>query len=115
MQKILETRLEPHQRQLPVTIDADGFLADPSQWTQQTAQMIADLDGIGVLGPDHWTVIYYLREHHLTYGSIPPIPQVCRTTHLDKHAVERLFGACRDAWRVAGLPNPGDEALSYMR
>jgi tRNA 2-thiouridine synthesizing protein E len=33
---------------------------------------------------------------------------------MDKHAVQRLFGGCRAAWRIAGLPNPGDEALSYM-
>ena len=40
--------------------------------------------------------------------------QVCRTAHLGKHAVHWLFGGCRSAWRIAGLPNPGEEALSYM-
>jgi tRNA 2-thiouridine synthesizing protein E len=110
-----QTQLERRRQLLPLTFDEDGFLLDPAEWSQRTAQMIADLDGIGGLGPDHWSVIYYLREHHLTYGSIPPIPQVCRSTHLDKHAVDRLFGGCREAWRVAGLPSPGDEALSYMR
>jgi len=28
--------------------------------------------------------------------------------------VQHLFGGCRSAWRLAGLPNPGEEALSYM-
>jgi tRNA 2-thiouridine synthesizing protein E len=40
--------------------------------------------------------------------------QICRTHGMDRKAVQRLFGSCRQAWRVAGLPNPGEEALSYM-
>jgi tRNA 2-thiouridine synthesizing protein E len=105
---------ELRDRRPPLAFDADGFLLDPGTWNQQVARMIAEMDDIGPLGPDHWSVIYYLREHRLTYGSIPPMEQVCRTAHLGKHAVHWLFGGCRSAWRVAGLPNPGEEALSYM-
>jgi TusE/DsrC/DsvC family sulfur relay protein len=105
---------EPRHHSPPLAFDEDGFLVDPSTWSQQTAFMIADMDDIGLLGPDHWSVIYYLREHHLTYGSIPPMCQVCRTAKLRKYAVDWLFGGCRSAWRIAGLPNPGAEALSYM-
>ena len=50
----------------------------------------------------------------MTYGSLPPMSQICRTHGMDRKAVQRLFGSCRQAWRVAGLPNPGEEALSYM-
>lgn len=39
--------------------------------------------------------------------------QVCRAHDLDKSAVARPFGGCAQAWGVAGLPNPGDEALTY--
>jgi len=98
----------------PVEMDEDGFLLAPQRWSRETARMLAELDGIGTLGPDHWAVIFYLREHHLTYGSIPPMSQICRTHHLDKHAIQRLFGGCREAWRLAGLPNPGEEAKAYM-
>jgi tRNA 2-thiouridine synthesizing protein E len=28
--------------------------------------------------------------------------------------VNDLFGYCLVAWRVAGLPNPGEEARSYL-
>jgi tRNA 2-thiouridine synthesizing protein E len=98
----------------PVEFDEDGFILEPRRWTRQTARMLAELDGIGPLGPDHWAIIFYLREHHESYGSLPPMSQVCRTHHLDRHAVQRLFGGCREAWRVAGLPNPGEEAKAYM-
>jgi|WetSurSiteA1Bulk_404760.scaffolds.fasta_scaffold202421_1 TusE/DsrC/DsvC family sulfur relay protein len=98
-----------------VDFDEDGFLTDAHRWTKQTARMIAESDGVGPLGPDHWAIIFYLREHHLTYGSLPPMSQVCRTHHLDRNAVQRLFGGCRQAWRIAGLPNPGEEAKAYMQ
>jgi len=98
----------------PIDLDEDGFLKDMRQWTRQTARTLAELDGIAPLGPDHWAIIFYLREHHEAYGSLPPMYQVCRTQHLDKHAVRRLFGGCRGAWRIAGLPNPGEEAKAYM-
>ena len=104
----------PGTRVPPLLFDEDGFLQDPHSWTRAAARGIAELDGIGDLGPDHWAILFYLREHHLTYGSLPPMSQVCRTHGLDRGAVKRLFGGCREAWRIAGLPNPGSEALSYM-
>ena len=97
-----------------LAFDADGFLINPAQWNEQVAQAIAAVDGVGPLTPDHWGIIHYMREHHFTYGSLPPAAQVCHSHGLDKHAVTRLFSSCRGAWRLAGLPNPGDEALSYM-
>jgi tRNA 2-thiouridine synthesizing protein E len=40
---------------------------------------------------------------------------VCGVTHLEKHCVTDLFGnGSKEAWRVAGLPNPGEEAKAYM-
>lgn len=99
----------------PLDFDEDGFLTNAQRWSKQVARIIAEMDGIGPLGPDHWAIIYYLREHHLTYGSLPPMSQVCRTYGLDRNAVQRLFGGCRLAWRIAGLPNPGEEAKAYMQ
>ena len=103
----------PHKHR-PLPVDEDGFLIDPTDWNAGMARVMADLDEIGPLGPDHWSIIYYLREHRMTYGAIPPVSQICRTHGMQRDAVRRLFGSCRQAWRIAGLPHPGDEALSYM-
>jgi tRNA 2-thiouridine synthesizing protein E len=97
-----------------LNFDEDGFLINPSAWSRETARILAELDGVGQLGADHWAVIFYLREHHLQKGSLPVMSHVCRAMHLGKYAVDRLFGGCREAWRIAGLPNPGEEAKSYM-
>lgn len=98
----------------PLAFDEDGFLLDPHAWTKETSRLIAEMDGIGSLGPDHWAIIFYLREHYLANGTLPVMRQVCRVSHLEKDAVRRLFGGCREAWRTAGLPNPGEEAKAYM-
>ena len=98
----------------PLPLDEDGFLLDPGQWSERMACLISAMDGRGTLEQDHWAVIYYLREHFLTYGSLPPISQLCNAHGMDKQRVKTLFGNCRAAWRTAGLPNPGAEALAYM-
>lgn len=99
---------------LALDLDEEGFLRDPHRWSMQTSRILAEMNGINPLGPDHWAIIFYLREHHLTYGSLPPMSQVCRTRGLNSSAVGRLFGGCLEAWRIAGLPYPGEEARSYM-
>lgn len=99
---------------VPLNFDEDGFLINSSAWSRETARMLAEMDGIGELKADHWSIIFYLREHHLGNGSLPVMSHVCRVMDLGKYAVEGLFGGCRQAWRIAGLPNPGEEAKTYM-
>ncbi|MBS4097706.1 MAG: TusE/DsrC/DsvC family sulfur relay protein [Sulfuricella sp.] len=94
--------------------DADGFLDDPTAWSRELAQQLATEDGIGPLGDAHWAVIDELRAHYLDYGALPPGSHVCRVNRLDTQCVPGLFANMREAWRIAGLPNPGEEAKSYM-
>lgn len=98
----------------PMEFDEDGFLADPAQWDRQLAQQIASQDGIGDLSDAHWAVIQQLRDHYLKSGALLPASHVCRVNQLDPQCVAGLFQNMREAWRIAGLPNPGEEAKSYM-
>jgi tRNA 2-thiouridine synthesizing protein E len=98
----------------PLAFDQDGFLLNPGDWSKDISRQIAAMDGVGPLTPDHWAIIFYLREHYLTNGTLPVMSHICRVHHLHKNAVQELFGGCRQAWRVAGLPNPGEEAKAYM-
>ena len=97
----------------PLPLDAEGFVIDPQLWSPGMARAIARLDDIR-LTPEHWTIVYALRERRLSSGAIPPPSLICRSQGLDRHAVRRLFGSCREAWRIAGLSYPGEEALSHM-
>lgn len=99
---------------VPLEFDEDGFLNDPLAWSREVAQQIAGADGLGSLGDEHWAVIQQLREHYLKFGSLLPVSHICRISELDPACVSGLFRDMREAWRIAGLPNPGEEAKSYM-
>ena len=96
-------------------LDPEGFLCDPEVWTEELARAIAHTDGVPELTPDHWAIIHALREHYHRFGTAPPaFSHLCNTHQLGRHCVENLFRSEREAWRIAGLPDPGEEARAYM-
>ncbi len=97
-----------------LNFDEDGFLLNPEQWSEATAQMIAELDGLDEFGAAHWQVISFVRERFFRLGAISSIRQICRNNEMSKDEVKALFGGCLQMWRVAGLPHPGEEAKAYM-
>jgi tRNA 2-thiouridine synthesizing protein E len=94
--------------------DESGFLADPSSWTPELARQIAQLDGIGELDDRHWRVIHHVRDRFFRLGGIPAIRLVCRATSVSREEIDALFGGCLAIWRIAGLPDPGEEARAYL-
>ena len=101
--------------QLNIEIDDDGFLLHPENWNEHIADELARSDGIGPLTTAHWQIIESLRRHFFNTGALPPLRHVCLENHLDPHCVPALFkDSGREAWRIAGLPNPGEEALTYL-
>ncbi len=99
---------------VPVAFDEDGFLTDASAWSEGLAGQLAELDGLGPLTDSHWKVIHHVRERFFRVGGLPAMRLVCRATGLARADVHRLFGGCRAIWRIAGLPNPGEEAKAYF-
>lgn len=98
----------------PIAFDDAGFLADPRAWTPALAEQLARLDGMGSLGAQHWQVIDLVRERWYRLGALPVMRLVCRAVQVDPQAAHRLFRSCRSLWRIAGLPDPGEEARAYM-
>ena len=94
--------------------DEDGFLVDPTLWSEQTGYHIAATRGIGPLQQKHWEILHFLRDRYLRLGAIPPMRSVCRNSALSRQDIKRLFGSCLEVWRIAGLPNPGDEVKAHM-
>lgn len=98
-----------------VPVDEYGFLLHPEDWNEVIADCLAECDGIGPLTEAHWSVIQSLRRHFFTTGGIPSLRHVCLENDLEPHCIPRLFrDQGREAWRVAGLPNPGEEARAYL-
>lgn len=94
--------------------DEDGFLCDAESWDDQVAERLAKLEGVGPLQNAHWRVIRFVRDRYLRLGAIPPMRRICRSSELSKSEVKSLFGGCLQVWRIAGLPNPGEEAKAYL-
>ena len=94
--------------------DSDGFLIDSDIWTRTLAGFIAEDEDVGPLNDAHWRIIDFVRQGYFQIGALPPVRRICRETGLERDAVKGLFGGCRNLWRIAGLPHPGDEATTYM-
>lgn len=99
----------------PSAFDQDGFLKDFALWDENLARAIAQLDGIAFLTTAHLNILRNMRFHYLQYGTLPNMKHLCRECHLAGSDYHILFNhSSREAWRIAGLPNPGDEAQAYM-
>ena len=99
----------------PENFDEDGFLKSPGIWSESVAEEIARSSGIARLNKDHWRVLRYLRDHFLNCRTLPVERTVCREIGMGPHCMEKLFDKdLKCAWRIAGLPNPGEEARVYM-
>ena len=97
-----------------LNFDQDGFLLHMDCWNEAVAESIATAEGVTSLQAAHWRVLHFVRDRFLRLGAIPPMRHICRSSQLSAVEAKRLFGGCRQVWRIAGLPNPGEEAKSYM-
>lgn len=96
------------------SFDSEGFIENPSAWDKELAQHLASGAGLSALNDDHWRVIGLLRHHYFTTGGVPMMRQICHDAGLRMHCVSDLMENPRIAWQIAGLPNPGEEANSYL-
>ncbi len=51
--------------------DANGYLSDPTQWSEDLAKVIAAAEGIE-LTDKHWDIIHYLREEYFENNGNQP-------------------------------------------
>ena len=101
---------------MPVTavFDSDGFLLDPGMWNESLADRIAQNDGLGQLSELQLGLLHALRREYAKHGTVTALSHVCHLTGQSADCMQHLFPNPREAWRVAGLPNPGEEAKAYL-
>ncbi|MBU1396052.1 MAG: TusE/DsrC/DsvC family sulfur relay protein [Gammaproteobacteria bacterium] len=98
----------------PAIFDPDGFLLDPAMWSESLANRIARNDGLGELSELQIGLLLALRREYAKHGSVTALSHVCHLTGQSADCMQQLFPGPREAWRLAGLPNPGEEAKTYM-
>lgn len=94
--------------------DEHGYLLNQDLWSEKLGEEIAAQEGVETLTDKHWLVLNHIREKFFRLGSLPNMRRVCRETALSKTQIHTLFGSCLTIWRIAGLPNPGEEARAYL-
>lgn len=94
--------------------DEYGLLLDPEDWNHRLALDLAREEGIDELTQTHWDFINLLRNYYYEFHVPPPASQICHELRLDAFCGHDLFNNILAAWRIAGLPDPGEEAKSYM-
>ena len=99
-----------------VELDKNGYLASINAWNEAVAAAIAKREGISKLTEDRLEVIKFLRNYYIKFHSFPLLKMVCTNLHKPKTCASRPFKMDpMKAWKVAGLPNPGEEILVYLQ
>jgi len=94
-------------------LDEEGYLIDPFSWDRTFTERRAAQARL-TLTAQHWQLIELIRDKYLRLGALPPMRTVCKAVGIDKEVLKRQFGSCLALWKMAGLPNPGEEAKAYM-
>lgn len=97
-----------------IALDENGYLKNGQDWTEQIATLLAEREKI-TLTPEHWEVIYFVREFYLTYQTSPAMRALTKAMALkfgaekaNSRYLYRLFpdGPAKQATKLAGLPKP---------
>jgi len=93
---------------IPVELDAEGFLVDPSTWTEGLAAELARESGIPELTPRHLQVVNYMRTTYLETGQAPSIRSLGKQSGVPIKELYELFpkGPAKLAARIGGIPKP---------
>ena len=92
-------------------IDAEGYLIDPSTWTEEFAEATARGEVIA-LTDEHWKVIRFMREWLDDHGVAPDARHVMKFLAGDREAgrarIFELFpyGYVKQACKIAGMRKP---------
>jgi TusE/DsrC/DsvC family sulfur relay protein len=91
-----------------VSLDAEGFFVDPSQWTESMAPTIAAQEGITELTERHWQVINFMRHEYEEKGAAPNVRALAKTSGVPIKELYQLFpkGPAKLAAKIAGVPKP---------
>jgi tRNA 2-thiouridine synthesizing protein E len=98
-----------------IKLDDEGYLADFNDWDTKTACGLAENEGVEELTNEKMDVIKFMREYYTKYKSFPILDSVCKNVHQAKDCVNEDFVDPLKAWKIAGLPKPSEEVISYLK
>jgi TusE/DsrC/DsvC family sulfur relay protein len=101
------------QEGLKINVDEDGFLVKLGDWTEQVARVLARGEGIVELTEDKLDILRFMREYYQKHQFFPIVRYVCKNVHQPNNCITEKFIDPVKAWKIAGLPNPGEEVIMF--
>lgn len=92
-----------------VSVDEKGFLVNYEDWDEKVARAIAKKEGLSELAPDMIEALQFMRDYYSRFKFFPIIRAVCKNVHQPKNCITENFIDPVIAWKLAGLPNLGEE------
>ena len=91
-----------------VAVDDEGFMTDPSQWSDEIAEVLAKQIAIDTLTGEHWSVIRFLREDFEQEGQTATIRRVSTVAGVPTKQLYTLFPKkpAKKMAYISGLPKP---------
>ena len=91
-----------------VELNDEGFLVDPSQWTEEMAVELARREDIDPLTDRHWQVIRCMRQQYEDTGSGPNVRLLAKTSGIPIKELYQLLpkGPAKTAAKIAGIAKP---------
>jgi tRNA 2-thiouridine synthesizing protein E len=92
---------------LNVSIDNDGFLSNPEDWSEGVAREMAAEDHFD-LNDNHMRCIQEARTMYERDGVVPPLRRFCKDLGISKDELYALFltGPMKLICKYGGLPKP---------
>jgi tRNA 2-thiouridine synthesizing protein E len=90
-----------------IHVNDEGFLTDPSEWTEPLAESLARQIGIE-LTDEHWQAIRFLREDFAREGETATLRRISVVGGIPTKSLFALFPQkpAKKLAYVAGLPKP---------
>jgi len=94
--------------------DADGFLLEPDDWTEEVAREMAEPEEM-LLTDEHWNLIHLIREYYYEYSSVPELRKILKRLKSElgeekstRKYVYALFpyGYGQQGCKIAGMRQP---------
>jgi TusE/DsrC/DsvC family sulfur relay protein len=98
---------------IKISVDEDGFLTDLEDWSETVALVLAAQEGITELAEDQLDILKFMREYYKKHKFFPIVRYVCKNVHQPSNCVTVKFMDPVTAWKIAGLPNPGEEVINF--
>jgi TusE/DsrC/DsvC family sulfur relay protein len=100
-----------------VELDAEGYLVNFEDWTEEVACALADHEGVSKscpLTPERMDILRFMRDYYRKFQAFPIVRATCERVHQPKECAYQQFMNPIQAWRVAGLPKPTTEVFAMV-